>query len=72
MVRTKATLGRSVARAAELRTARRLDGFIQGGSRWHLISGGGEGGLEITKLAFPVRFQTSLSHVPLTAGPDSP
>jgi hypothetical protein len=54
VVRTVASVGRSVARAAELRTARRLDGFLQGEGGWHLISGGsaGEGGLEITKLAF--------------------
>jgi hypothetical protein len=36
VVRTVATLGRSVARAAELRHAGRLDGFLQGESGWHL------------------------------------
>jgi len=49
-----ATLGRSVARTAELRPARQLDGFHQGEGGRHLISGGraGEGSFEITKLAF--------------------
>jgi hypothetical protein len=54
VVRTKATLGRSVARTVQSRTARPLDGFLKGGGARQVIFGGkaGEGGLEITKLAF--------------------
>jgi hypothetical protein len=42
---------------------------FQSVSGWQVISGeSGRGGLEITKLAFLVRFQTPLSHLWPTAG----
>jgi hypothetical protein len=70
VLRTGAPLWGALWPAQQSCALRQLDGVLQGGSGWHLISLGdsGRGGFGVNQTSFSFRFQTPLSHLWSIAG----